>query len=61
MVKIKPHFQSLALGYLTYRMKAYSKILYKLGMPVVKKMGLENKLVPYWIGQTLVVAKKGNR
>jgi len=58
VIKIKPHFQTLRLGYLMLRMKAYSKLLHNVGMPVVKTLGLSNLEIPYWLGQTLVIAKK---
>ena len=56
--KIKPHFQTLSLGYLAYRMEPYSKILHKVGTAVVKALRLGKLQVPYWLGQTLVLAKK---
>lgn len=56
--KIKPHYQSLELGYLVFRMGAYSKLLQNLGEKIVKLFKWENKQVKYWIGQTLVIAEK---
>jgi len=58
VLKIKPHFQSLALGYLAFRTKAYSKFIGTIGEKVVKKIGWNNRQASYWIGQTLVIAKK---
>ena len=58
IIKIKPHFQTLRLGYLMYRMKAYSNLLHKVGMPIIKTLRLTNLEIPYWLGQTLVIAKK---
>jgi len=58
MLKIKPHFQSLALGYLIFRMKAYSKLLHNIGNIVVKLTRTKNLQIPYWLGQTLVIARK---
>ncbi len=58
VIKIKPHFQTLSLGYLFFRMKSYSKLLHNLGMPVIKVLRLNNLQIPYWLGQTLVIAKK---
>ncbi len=58
VVKIKPHFQSLSLGYLTHRTKAYSKFIGGTGEKVVKMIGLQDKQAKYWIGQTMVVARK---
>jgi len=56
--KIKPHFQSLAFGYLIFRTGAYSKFLQKIGKIMIKTLGWKDKQVSYWIGQTLVVARK---
>jgi SAM-dependent methyltransferase len=57
-VLFKPHFQKLALGYLVFRMKAYSQFLHKTGDFFTKGLHLENLQIPYWLGQTLVVARK---
>lgn len=54
----KPHFQSLEQGYLMLRMKAYSHILHTIGYNTTKVLGLEKCQIPYWLGQTLVIAKK---
>ncbi len=58
VVKIKKHFQTLSLGYLVFRMKAYNKFLHKLGKKIVDTLKLNNLLIPYWLGQTLVIARK---
>jgi 2-polyprenyl-3-methyl-5-hydroxy-6-metoxy-1,4-benzoquinol methylase len=58
IIKIKPHFQTLSLGYLMFRMKTYSNLLHKIGMPVIKIIGIGNLQIPYWLGQTLVIARK---
>ncbi|MBU0929642.1 MAG: methyltransferase domain-containing protein [Nanoarchaeota archaeon] len=58
VIKIKKHFQSLSLGYLVYRMQAYNKFLYKIGNSFVKLFHLDSLLIPYWLGQTLVLARK---
>ena len=54
----KPHFQSLELGYLMFRMKAYSAFLHTVGYNTTKFLGLEKVQMPYWLGQTLIIAKK---
>ncbi len=58
VIKIKKHFQTLNLGYLVYRMKAYNEFLYNLGNKTVNLLHLNNLLIPYWLGQTLVLARK---
>lgn len=58
VIKIKKHFQRLSLGYLVYRMQAYNKFLYKIGDKIVNLLHMNNLLIPYWLGQTLVLARK---
>jgi 2-polyprenyl-3-methyl-5-hydroxy-6-metoxy-1,4-benzoquinol methylase len=58
ILKIKPHFQQLALGYLAHRTKAYNKLISSIGEKIVHKLGWHNKQASYWIGQTLIIAKK---
>lgn len=58
VVKIQPHIQKLSFGYLVYRLKAYSLTLYKVMDPVVKFLKLDKWQIPYYAGQTMVVAKK---
>ena len=54
----KKHWQTLSLGYLVYRMEEYSKVLAKISGFFVRLLHLGNLSIPYWLGQTLVVAKK---
>ena len=58
ILKIKPHFQSLSFGYLIFRTGAYSKLLQKIGKIMIKTLKIQDKQVSYWIGQTLVIARK---
>jgi len=58
ILKIKPHFQDLEIGYLFFRAGSFSKIVSKLGQAIVKFFNLEHKQVPYWLGQTFVIARK---
>lgn len=53
-----PHFQWLQLGYLVYRLEAYLPRLAKLGGKIVKALGLQNTLIPYFAAQTRVIARK---
>lgn len=55
---IKPHFQTLEAGYVFFRGKKYSNIIGTVGSVMAKKLGLEHKGVPYWLGQTFVLAVK---
>jgi len=58
VVKIRPHFQSLELDYILFRASAYIGILAKVPRFIFSKLGLGNIQVPYWVGQTLVIARK---
>ena len=58
VIKTKPHFQTLGLDYLIFRAKAYNKMIAKVGGKVSKTLRIGNMQLPYWLGQTLVIAKK---
>ncbi len=58
VIKIKPHIQTLSLGYLAKRLEPYNKTLSGLSTKLIRFLGLEKFEVPYWLGQTLVVARK---
>lgn len=55
---IKKHFQTLAFGYLVFRLHAYNQPVHKIMSKVVKLLRMENLQIPYWLGQTLVLARK---
>lgn len=54
----QPHFQQLELQYLFQRMNAYSPFFSKTGLRGVQFFGLGKQRIPYWLGQTLVLAKR---
>ena len=56
IVKQKKHWQTLEMGYIFSRMKAYISSLANLGSKVVKAIGMQDTQIPYWMGQTLVIA-----
>jgi len=58
VIKIRKHWQTLNLGYLVFRMKAYSKLLHKLGNVFVKVFKADKWMIPYYLGQEIVIAKK---
>lgn len=58
VVVFRPHFQMLGLGYLARRMNAYSKTLSRAGSFLAGALHIENVQIPYWLGQTLVIARK---
>lgn len=57
-LKIKPHWQSLSFDYIVHRMGAYSKFIQSIARGFMKLFGLQKKQVKYWVGQTLVIARK---
>ncbi|MDP1729067.1 MAG: methyltransferase domain-containing protein, partial [archaeon] len=58
IIRIKPHFQSLDLGYILFRAKKYLGSILTPAQVLVRSIGLNNQKIPYWIGQTLVIARK---
>lgn len=56
--KTKMHFQTLSLGYLAYRINQYSKFLSELAVKAIKFLKIQDTQIPYWVGQTLVLARK---
>ena len=58
VISVSPHWQSLSLGYLVQRMEAYSKLLSRLGKIFVKLTFTKNLQIRYWLGQTMIIAKK---
>ena len=58
VVSSTPHFQTLQLGYLLYRLEAYTPRLAKGLQKIAKALGLEKILIPYFAAQTCTIAKK---
>lgn len=56
--KFKKHFQVLALGYILTRAEAYITFLATPFKKMVAILGMNDVQVPYWMGQTLVLARK---
>ena len=57
VVRHSAHWQRLELGYVFQRMEAYIPLLPKLARAVVRALRLEHLAVPYWLGQTNVMAR----
>lgn len=57
-VVMRPHFQSLELGYVLFRAAAYVGPLGKVVQSLVGRGRLSEVQVPYWMGQTQVIARK---
>jgi 2-polyprenyl-3-methyl-5-hydroxy-6-metoxy-1,4-benzoquinol methylase len=58
IVRIGPHFQRLALGYVLQRATPYVGAPAHLVERLFQGLGMGNWQVPYWMGQTLVIARK---
>jgi SAM-dependent methyltransferase len=53
---MRPHVQRLELDYLISRSRIISPSLSRLSGSVVRGVGIGSREVPYWLGQTFVVA-----
>jgi 2-polyprenyl-3-methyl-5-hydroxy-6-metoxy-1,4-benzoquinol methylase len=58
LVTVRPHFQRLGMGYVLRRAAPYVGAAARAGELAVKAVGLTEWQVPYWMGQTLVIARK---
>jgi hypothetical protein len=56
--RVRPHFQRLELGYVLLRAAILSKGLSSMSRGVVQRLGLSRSQVPYWLGQTFVLARR---
>jgi SAM-dependent methyltransferase len=54
----RPHYQWLELGYVLRRARPYVGIPALLAERASSSVGLHKWRIPYWIGQTLVIARK---
>ncbi|MBF0387038.1 MAG: class I SAM-dependent methyltransferase [Candidatus Omnitrophica bacterium] len=57
VLQSRPHWQKLELDYILFRMQAYIPVVPAFFRKVFAAVGLKNLNVPYWMGQTLVIAK----
>jgi len=57
VVKVRPHIQRLELDYLLGRGAVVSDRLSKVSLAAARRLGVAKRQVPYWIGQTFVVAR----
>ena len=58
VVRVRPHFQRLALGYILRRAIPYAGGPARVAERLSRMLGIAGYQVPYWMGQTLVVARK---
>lgn len=55
---IKPHIQTLELGYIVRRTVPYLGFIGKGMVALTRAIRAEKWQMPYWVGQTLVIARK---
>ena len=58
VVTVRPHFQRLALGYVLRRARPYAGTAARVAERLFSALGITDYRVPYWMGQTLVIARK---
>lgn len=58
IVKVRPHYQRLALGYVLHRATPYIGAPARMAERLFRRIGIGDVQVPYWMGQTLVIARK---
>ncbi len=61
VVRVRPHMQQLALGYVLHRAAPYVGAPARLLESAVRALGIGHWQMPYWMGQTLVIARKRPR
>lgn len=54
----RPHFQRLELGYILYRMRPYVPWAHAVGSGAARLLRIERLQIPYWVGQTLILARR---
>jgi SAM-dependent methyltransferase len=57
-IEMRAYRQRLQLEYIAARGEVISPVLSRLGRSVARGLGLAQREVPYWIGQTFVAARK---
>lgn len=56
--RVKPHYQYLEFAYIFKRASAIIGPIGTLFQKIISAVGLGKLLIPYWLGQTLVIARK---
>lgn len=56
--RVRPHFQRLELDYILFRGSVLSTALSTTARAIVRPFGLSRAQVPYWLGQTFVLARR---
>lgn len=57
---VRPHFQRLELDYILFRGAILSQWLSRAARSAIKPLGLARLQVPYWLGQTFVMARRAS-
>jgi 2-polyprenyl-3-methyl-5-hydroxy-6-metoxy-1,4-benzoquinol methylase len=61
IVRIRPHFQRLSLGYILRRATPYAGAPARMAERLLRQAKVADWQAPYWMGQTLVIARKRSR
>ena len=56
--RVRPHFQRLELDYILFRASVLSTALSSAARAAIRPLGLSRVQVPYWLGQTFVLARR---
>jgi 2-polyprenyl-3-methyl-5-hydroxy-6-metoxy-1,4-benzoquinol methylase len=55
---LRPHYQWLAAGYVAMRASAYVGVIGRVAERGLRGIGMGETQIPYWMGQTLVIAAR---
>jgi SAM-dependent methyltransferase len=58
VIETRPHVQRLELQYVLERAEPVARGLARIGRRLVRRAGMGAWQVPYWVGQTLVIARR---
>jgi SAM-dependent methyltransferase len=58
VMNVRPHVQRLELDYILFRGSVLSAALSSAARAIVRPLGLSRAQVPYWLGQTFVLARR---
>lgn len=61
VIRSKKHWQILEMGYIFFRMEPYIHGPAKLGGRILKSLSMEKAQIPYWMGQSLIIARHSNK
>lgn len=60
VLSLRPHVQRLELDYILFRASSLSSTLSRVARAIVRRLRLSRVEVPYWLGQTFVIARRSS-